>query len=92
MEMMKQARLLEEHLDQVERQLSLMETMERDPGLDLPMDFHDRLGQIRGLMEIAHEKLGLAEMAGDAAWEGFHNGVEYACREVDRAVSRIKVH
>ncbi len=90
MEMMKQARLLEEHLSQVEKQLTLMESMERDPTLDLPMDFHDRLGQVKMLMEIARDKLGLAEMAGETAWEGFHNGVEYAVKEVDRAVSKIK--
>lgn len=92
MEMMQQARLLEEHLSQVEQRLSLMEAMERDPALDLPLDFHDRLGQVKLLMEIAREKLGLAEMAGEGAWEGFHNGVEFACKEVDRAVSRIKPH
>jgi len=90
MGMMKQAAMLEEHLAQVESRLALMESMERDPALDLPMDFHDRLGQVRMLMEIAREKLGLAEMAGDAAWDGFHSGVEFAFKEVDKAVSRIK--
>lgn len=90
MEMMKQAVMLEEHLAQVEARLALMESMERDPSQDLPMDFHDRLGQVRMLMEIAREKLGLAEMAGEDAWEGFHSGVEFACKEVDKAASRIK--
>ena len=92
MEMMKQAAMLEEHLTQVESRIAWMESMERDPALDLPMDFHERLGQVRMLMEIAREKLGLAEMAGDAAWEGFHSGVELACKDVDKAVAKIKVH
>ncbi|MEN9355809.1 MAG: hypothetical protein RL318_3134 [Fibrobacterota bacterium] len=90
MEMFRQAQKLEEHLAEVENRLGIMETMERDPDLDLPIDFHERLAHVRMLVEIAREKLNLAEIAGDAAWDGFHTGVEFACHEVDKAIGRIK--
>jgi hypothetical protein len=90
MEMMQQARLLEEHLAQVEARLTVMEGMEADPMRDLPFDFRERIGHVRMLLEIARDKLGLAEMAGSDAWEGFHNGVEFACHEAEKAASKLK--